>query len=77
MYVRCDGNLTQATNGTIRCDTSWVSLTPEQVLADIQSTQLLDAADYQVLFGGAVLMLVIGFGIRMVRRIFEERPGRG
>ena len=77
MYVRCDGNLTQANNGTIRCDTDWVALTPEEVLADIQSTQLLEIGDYQTLFGGAVLMLAIAFGIRMVRRIFEERPGRG
>lgn len=77
MYVRCDGTLTQGGSGEIQCSQPWVSLTPEQVLADIQSTQLLDASDYQTLFGGAVLLLVLAFGIKMVRRIFEERPGRG
>ena len=77
MYVKCEGTLTQGGNGEIQCSTTWVSLTPEQVLNDIQSTQLLDSSDFNTLFGAAVLLLVIGFGIKMVRSIFEERHGRG
>jgi hypothetical protein len=77
MYVSCSGNWGQRSTGDIYCDTTATVVTETELAQTMLAQNQLDNEDFVILLGAAVLMLVSAYGIRMVRRIFEDRPGRG
>ena len=76
-YLACSGTWSQGAGGVISCDTTATVVTELELAQSLLVQNQLDSADFGVLFGGAVLMLVTAYCIRQVRRLFETNPGRG
>lgn len=67
--ISCDGTVTVSAENYPICDTGW------NILSDPPLNPALSQADFVQLWQWAVLILVIGFGIRAVRRLFDNRGG--
>lgn len=76
-YIGCPGNWSQGVGGVISCDTTATVITEVELAASLLSNNQLSASDFGVYFGAAVLILVTGYGIKLVRQLVEDRPSRG
>jgi len=72
-FVGCDGAITTASDNTPSCVTGWYVLTPSQLTNELgldSSATALTPDEYSELWGGLVLILMLGFSARIVKKMF-------
>jgi hypothetical protein len=70
MYAYCSGTLSTGSNGEPLCSVSWTAIPQDAVLSAYQASNTLTASDFGTLWSAALYMLVLAFGLRLVRRVF-------
>jgi hypothetical protein len=79
MYLRCDGTFSVDSSGAPLCS-DWISLTSEQLLADLPATSLdilvnsqLVQADYLIIISAIALFYATCWGFNILGRQINPR----
>lgn len=65
-FISCDGSVTQSAS-TAQCSGSWMVVPDQAIYREMPADDALE------LWGMAVLLLVIGFGIKLIRQTILNR----
>jgi hypothetical protein len=71
-FLACDGAITDQ-SGMPVCSTGWFVLTPSQAKTALEISPALtnlSPAEHHELFQGLVLILVVAFGARVLKKMF-------
>jgi hypothetical protein len=71
MFFECDGNLSFGTGDEILCDSSMTTYTSNELAALVKSelqADFLSASDFYEIWGGILLVFVIAFTFKMMRK---------